>query len=85
MTPVRVAAGHLFVLGDNRDNSDDSRFWGTVPVENVTGEPLLVLWSFKVSSKEWLSEQPANQLRVYANVATHLLSVTRWSRTGTLL
>jgi signal peptidase I len=85
MPQVRVAPGRLFVLGDNRDNSDDSRFWGTVPEQNVTGEPLLVLWSFKVSSKDWLREQPGNQLRVYANVAAHLLSITRWSRTGTLL
>jgi signal peptidase I len=85
MRAARVPAGELFVLGDNRDNSDDSRYWGTVPEQNVTGEPLLILWSFKVPSKEWLSERPGSQLRVYANVAVHQLSITRWSRTGTLL
>jgi signal peptidase I len=38
--PVSVPAGHVFVLGDNRDNSHDSRFWGTVPADHITGRVL---------------------------------------------
>ncbi len=43
--PLRVQPGHLFVLGDNRDNSHDSRYWGQVPLENVKGRALIVWWS----------------------------------------
>lgn len=44
--PIRVPAGHLFVLGDNRDRSYDSRFWGFVDIDDVKGKALLVYWSW---------------------------------------
>jgi signal peptidase I len=43
--PERVPADHFFVLGDNRDNSRDSRFWGFLPRENVVGRAVVVYWS----------------------------------------
>ena len=41
-----VPAGRYFVLGDNRDNSLDSRYWGWVPSENIIGKPGAILWSY---------------------------------------
>jgi signal peptidase I len=43
--PVEVPPGHIYVVGDDRDNSSDSRAWGTVPLENVKGRALFVTWS----------------------------------------
>lgn len=82
---LKIARGQLFVLGDNRDDSADSRYWGTVPVENVLGEPILVYWSYDAPARDWLEENGSRKLRFYASMAAHLFSRTRWSRIGTLL
>jgi len=44
--PVTVTADHLFVMGDNRDNSYDSRYWGFVPRSDVLGEAVIIYWSW---------------------------------------
>ncbi len=73
-----VPAGHYFVMGDNRDNSEDSRYWGFVPEENIIGRPLLVYWSVRDSDGEKPSWGDKIAHSVY--VFTHFYRLTRWDR-----
>jgi signal peptidase I len=82
MAPIVVPQGKLFVLGDNRENSSDSREWGYVPVENVIGEPLFVYWSYDAPTSKWLDESLEHRLAFYASIPGNFFSHTRWSRTG---
>lgn len=79
--PRTVPAGSYFCMGDNRDNSNDSRFWGTVPSAYVKGRALLVYWS--VESDQEMVEWPGwrGRLRQLADLATHFFARTRWART----
>jgi signal peptidase I len=73
---VVVPPGTLFALGDNRENSEDSRYWGFVPRSYVLGKPLVVYWSFDAPGddlKEW-------SLDHVVDVAAHFFTKTRWSR-----
>lgn len=51
--PQVVPDGQLLVLGDNRDNSRDSRFWGFLPADQVKGRALLVYWSYEATREEY--------------------------------
>jgi signal peptidase I len=83
--PTVVPEGELFVMGDNRDNSSDSRDWGFVPVSNVIGEPLFVYWSYDAPTSRWLDENMGHRISFYASIAGNFFSHTRWNRTGMLL
>jgi signal peptidase I len=67
----------LFVLGDNRDNSLDSRYWGFVPHANIVGTPLVVYWSYDASTDELSTWNTAHLV----DVAEHFFTKTRWDRT----
>jgi signal peptidase I len=64
--PVTVPAGHYFAMGDNRDNSQDSRYWGFLPAHYVKGRALMIYWSFDDAPN--------------ASGVGRLLGGTRWSR-----
>lgn len=75
-----IPEGHYFVMGDNRDNSEDSRYWGFVPQENIIGRPLVIYWSVK----DWDRNPSASvEGRLYhlAYAVTHIFQLTRWNRT----
>jgi len=76
-----VPPGHYFMMGDNRHNSLDSRFWGFVPRANIIGRPLFNYWSFKASEEEYDQTGVGHQFASMFHVATHFFTDTRWSRT----
>ena len=76
-----VPPGHFFVMGDNREHSWDSRFWGFVPRELVSGRPLLIYWSFDTPEQEYLQTSLSDRLRQTADLLLHFFTKTRWRRT----
>ncbi|HVB28700.1 MAG TPA: signal peptidase I [Terriglobia bacterium] len=79
---LHVPKGHLFVMGDNRDDSLDSRFWGFVPLQNVVGEPLFVYWSYKAPTHNWIDDRLTDRLKFDASILWNFFDRTRWSRMG---
>ncbi len=76
-----VPPDKYFVLGDNRDESLDSRYWGFVPRENVIGRPLVIYWSFDRDDSNDDDRAPDGKLNRLAGLFTRLYHDTRWHRT----
>ncbi len=75
-----VPEGSFFVLGDNRDDSYDSRYWGFVPAENVVGRPLLIYWSMDRTNLAIAGGVPSDRLSVLAHNVANLVDGLRWNR-----
>ena len=77
-----VPPDRFFVLGDNRDESLDSRYWGFVPRGNIIGRPLMIYWSVRSSRPATeASGSRGDRLSAFFHGVTHALQNTRWDRT----
>jgi signal peptidase I len=70
-----------FAMGDNRDNSKDSRYWGFIPRQNVIGRPLFIYWSFVTPPGQYEMRSASDRLGFMAHIVLHFFDETRWSRT----
>ncbi|MGA2186628.1 MAG: signal peptidase I [Bryobacteraceae bacterium] len=77
-----VPPGVFFAMGDNRDFSFDSRYWGFVPRDNIIGKPLIIYWSYATPTEQLTDQSPVRHL---LDVFAHFFTRTRWNRTFTLI
>ncbi len=82
---VVVPPDHFFAMGDNRDNSLDSRYWGFVPRENIIGKPILIYWSYQASTDDLAGSTVGSLFAHGLDLAEHFFTRTRWSRTLNLI
>lgn len=90
MLEKHVAKGELvvppnsyFAMGDNRDNSLDSRYWGFVPRENIIGKPLIIYWSYETTTDRLAS--PTISVDHAIDLVQNFFTKTRWRRTFMLI
>ena len=74
---VVVPPDHYFAMGDNRDNSLDSRYWGFVPRENIIGKPFVIFWSYDAETKDLVDFTVDH----FVDLAQNFFKKTRWERT----
>ena len=83
--PRVVPEGTIFCLGDNRDNSLDSRFWGPVPLSYIKGRAVLIYWSYEAKRNDWEWRGVVHRVRQLAEVFVNFFTKTRWGRTFKLI
>jgi signal peptidase I len=76
-----VPPNSYFAMGDNRDVSYDSRYWGFIPQENVIGRPMFIYWSFETPPDQYRHTAITERLAFLSRVVIHFFDETRWRRT----
>lgn len=75
-----VPPDRYFAMGDNRDQSYDSRYWGFVPQENIIGRPMFIYWSFVTPELQYEKTSIGDRLGFIGHIVLHFFTETRWSR-----
>lgn len=78
---IVVPPNSYFGMGDNRDVSLDSRYWGFIPLENVIGRPMFIYWSFETPAGQYLEREFSQRVGFLVHVVVHFFDETRWRRT----
>jgi signal peptidase I len=78
---VVVPPNSYFAMGDNRDNSLDSRYWGFVPRDSIIGKPWIIYWSYDATTEQLTDATPSATIGHIEDLALHFFSRTRWNRT----
>jgi len=78
---IVVPPNSYFAMGDNRDVSYDSRYWGFIPRANVIGRPMFIYWSFITPPDQYQMRSAGDRLGFLAHIIIHFFDETRWSRT----
>ena len=76
-----IPPGQYFAMGDNRDNSADSRYWGFVPREFIVGKALIIYWSYETDMDEYRRTDVVDRARSIIDLVSNFFSKTRWART----
>ena len=76
----KIPEDHYFCMGDNRDNSYDSRYWGPVHKDLMIGKPWRIYWSYKSSTSEYLTPGLWHKIKEMGKTILNFFTKTRWER-----